>query len=109
MHQEFARLGWPEGDRAGRLAACALLLGLDGLGSSRDLSMGQAGYLARLLAGMPDAGGLAAELDARRQPALRAAAGSGPGLADLGCWLLVAVVAAVRSRRSARAGREGSR
>jgi hypothetical protein len=43
VHAEFARLG--VADRAERLAACAALLGLDGLGSTMDLTQGQAGKL----------------------------------------------------------------
>jgi hypothetical protein len=47
--REFSRLGFGENDRAERLAVCALLLGLSEVDSTRDLTMGQAGYLVRLL------------------------------------------------------------
>jgi len=46
---EFTRLGYARADRAERLAVSAELLGLDGLGSTRDLVMGQAGWLYRQL------------------------------------------------------------
>ena len=101
VHREFARLGWPEADRAGRLAACAVLLGLDGLATSRDLSMGQAGRLIRVLSELPDLRALSGELAARR-------AGPGrdredaPGVFEVACVVVLIVAAAVRSRRAAR-------
>jgi len=49
LHGQFRRLGFPRWetsrDRAARLAACAALLGIDRLDSTRDLTMGQAGIL----------------------------------------------------------------
>lgn len=45
--REFDRLGVD--DRPERLAICAALLGLDELGSTNDLVMGDAGYLVNLL------------------------------------------------------------
>jgi len=42
------------GDRAERLAVCAALLGLDELGSTADLVMGQAGSLYRMLLDVRD-------------------------------------------------------
>lgn len=45
--REFARLG--VSDRVERLAVCAALLELDGLESTRDLVMGQAGQLVAAL------------------------------------------------------------
>jgi len=47
IHRQFARLG--VGDRAERLAICAALLGLDELGSTTHLVMGQAGHLVGIL------------------------------------------------------------
>lgn len=47
--REFGRLGFGDADRAERLAVCAGMLGLAELGSTRDLTKGQAGYLVRLL------------------------------------------------------------
>lgn len=44
---ECARLGLD--DRAGRLAVCAVLAGLDELDSTRDLVMGDAGLIVRTL------------------------------------------------------------
>lgn len=46
---EFERLGFGEADRAGRLAVTAALAGLDRLGSTRDLTLGQAGKLCGML------------------------------------------------------------
>lgn len=52
---EFRRLGFDhQADRAERLAACAALLGLDGLDSIRDLVMGQAGQLVHALREVTD-------------------------------------------------------
>ena len=47
--REFTRLGFGDADRAERLAVCAELLELDELGSSGDLTMGQAGMLVNVL------------------------------------------------------------
>jgi hypothetical protein len=47
IHGECQRLGLT--DRAERLAVTATLLGLDGLDSTRDLVMGDAGRLVRML------------------------------------------------------------
>lgn len=63
---ECERLGLV--DRAGRLAACAALLGLAELGSTCDLCMGDAGRLLRLLRGCRDRGELDALLP-RPEPA----------------------------------------
>jgi hypothetical protein len=62
IHREFARLGYREAERAGRLAASAALLCLDGLDSSADLTLGEAGKLVRLLQGFTSRAELAAEL-----------------------------------------------
>jgi hypothetical protein len=53
IHGEFRRLGFIAAERDERLAACAALLGLDGLWSTRDLVMGDAGLLLRLLRELP--------------------------------------------------------
>jgi len=45
LHREFARLGFRTDDREERLELAAELLGLDGLGSFRGLSLGKAGWL----------------------------------------------------------------
>ena len=55
---EFERLG--VADRAERLAICAELLGLEELGSTSGLVMGQAGYLVNLLQRTRDRAELAA-------------------------------------------------
>lgn len=47
--REFERLGFDEAGRAERLAVCAALLGLDELGSTTELVMGQAGQLVNML------------------------------------------------------------
>lgn len=47
IHRQAARLGLT--DRAARLAVCAELLGLGSLGSTRDLSQGDAGRLVGIL------------------------------------------------------------
>jgi hypothetical protein len=50
--RQLDRLGLAaDADSAERLAVCARLLGLGDLGSTRDLTMGQAGQLVRLLVG----------------------------------------------------------
>jgi hypothetical protein len=51
---EFERLGFEEADRAERLAICAALAGLENLGSTADLTMGQAGQLYRMLLDIGD-------------------------------------------------------
>jgi hypothetical protein len=69
--REFGRLGFhDEHDRAERLAICAALLGLEELGSTRDLVMGQAGQLVNILQRVRDRGELAAvELSPRASAA----------------------------------------
>lgn len=101
VHREFARLGWPVADRAGRLAACAVLLGLDRLATSRDLSMGQAGRLIGVLSGLPDLRALSEELAAGRAASGRERE-DGPGVFEVACVVVLVVAAAVRSRRAAR-------
>jgi|SRR5450755_827184 hypothetical protein len=49
IRREFERLGFRETDRAERLAVSAAMLELGSLGSTRDLTMGQAGCLVCLL------------------------------------------------------------
>src|ERR1017187_8637887 len=49
IHREFERLGFREKDRAERLAVSAAMIELGSLGSTRDLTMGQAGCLVCLL------------------------------------------------------------
>ncbi|MHB1593889.1 MAG: hypothetical protein ACYCO9_06435 [Streptosporangiaceae bacterium] len=75
---ECDRLGLG-GDRDRRLAVCAAVLGLDGLGSTRDLQMGQAG---RLVAVLREAGSLGA-LDAPDAPDGTAAAPRGCLIAEV--------------------------
>jgi hypothetical protein len=65
---ECARLGLA--GRAERLAVLARLLGLDGLGSTADLTQGQAGRLVSLFQRIRDRSGL---------PEITAAAGGGQG------------------------------
>lgn len=58
--REFGRLGFhDERDRAERLGICTALLGLDELGSTSDLVMGQAGQLVNILQNVRDRGELA--------------------------------------------------
>jgi len=66
---QFMRLGFGEADRAGRLAICAALAGLDQLRSTCDLTIGQAGQLYRRLDGIGSRGELlaAAGLDEHDQ------------------------------------------
>lgn len=52
--REFERLGFGEADRAERLAICAALAGLEQLGSTTDLRMGEAGQVYRILLGVAD-------------------------------------------------------
>ena len=52
--REFERLGFGEADRAERLAICAALAGLENLGSTADLRMGEAGQVYRVLLGVAD-------------------------------------------------------
>jgi hypothetical protein len=49
--REFGRLGFTAADRAERLASAAAILDLPELGSIKDLVMGQAGQLLRVLQG----------------------------------------------------------
>lgn len=51
---------------------CAALLGLDGLGSTGELVMGQAGLLVHALRQIPSPADLSAVLAAKMQPADRA-------------------------------------
>jgi hypothetical protein len=76
--RQFERLGFTGSDRAERLTISAALLGLDGLGSTKDLTMGQAGQLYRTLAGIRGRG----ELRAAARLAGEDQAG-GPTLADV--------------------------
>ncbi len=76
IHGEFRRLGYAPRDRDQRLAGSAAMLGLGQLASTRDLTMGEAGRLLRLLMDCPDRAAqqrLAAS--ASRREALRNAAG----------------------------------
>jgi hypothetical protein len=65
IQREFTRLGYARAERDERLALSAELLGLDGLGSTRDLVKGQAGLLLHTLLDT----GSRAELDALLAPA----------------------------------------
>jgi hypothetical protein len=58
--REFERLGFGEADRAERLAICAALAGLENLGSTADLRMGEAGQVYRVLLAVGDRGELLA-------------------------------------------------
>ena len=64
IHGECARLGFTEAGRDERLTACATLLGLDRLLSTRHLVMGDAGRLLGLLRQIPDRVALDAEVAA---------------------------------------------
>ncbi len=54
IRREFERLGLGADGRAERLAISAVLLGFGGLDSTRDLTMGDAGRLYRMLLGFRD-------------------------------------------------------
>jgi hypothetical protein len=75
---ECERLGLT--DRDERLAVCAAMLGLDELGSVRDLTMGQAGQLVRALRSARSRGDLP---DPRGDPDLPDGRGPGAELAFL--------------------------
>jgi hypothetical protein len=76
---EFQRLGLAgPGDRPERLAVCAALLGIDRLGSTRELVMGQAGQLVHALRHVPARADLAAVVAARKRAADQAAARAAP-------------------------------
>jgi len=68
LHRHFERLGYRRADRDDRLATCAALLGLDGLATMTDLRQGQAGQLARMLAGIRTRAQLAAAPGAQLPP-----------------------------------------
>ncbi|MGA2828445.1 MAG: hypothetical protein ABSF03_20265 [Streptosporangiaceae bacterium] len=63
IRYEFERLDFTGDDRAERLAACAALLGLGELASTKDLTKGQAGQLYRMLLDFRDRDELAAAAD----------------------------------------------
>lgn len=85
IHAEFARLGFTAAERAERLAATAGLLGLEGLWSTRDLVMGDAGRLVGMLRQLAD------------RPALDAAiATPSPEPAERGMTLAEALAEVVR-------------
>jgi hypothetical protein len=65
---EFERLGFGYADRAERLAVSAAILGLDELGSVKDLVMGQAGRLLRVLHGCQDRASLPVPPPAAARP-----------------------------------------
>jgi hypothetical protein len=64
VNNQFWYLGFRRADRAERLAACAALLGLDGLSSTKDLTAREAEQLVRMLAQLRARGQLATVLAA---------------------------------------------
>jgi hypothetical protein len=97
IHREFARLGVT--DRAERLAICAALLGVDDLGSTTHLVMGQAGQLYAELLGLADRDELlaAAGLDDEHQGE---APGSAPTFAEVIRAALVQLYATIAQTRT---------
>jgi len=88
--REFGRLGFGEGDRTERLAACAALLGLDELDTTGDLTMGQAGQLVGTLMRFADRGELTA---AAYPPGGGSADGSGQPAGRVAHWELIRAIA----------------
>jgi hypothetical protein len=88
IHREFERLGFREKDRAERLSVSAAMLELGSLGSTRDLTMGQAGCLVCLLLVTGDR----SELPAPGRPAAVEADDAG---CDRDCSTLAAVIRAM--------------
>jgi hypothetical protein len=87
IRREFGRLGLGAGGRAERLAISAALLGLGGLGSTRALTMGEAGRLYRMLLDFRDRDEMAAAVDLRSEgqggkPACEELASDGVSVAD---------------------------
>jgi hypothetical protein len=68
IHREATRLGLH--DRTERLAVIAALAGLDGLGSTRDLTQGQAGQAVRVLSELPERKTAAVREPVSRPPAV---------------------------------------
>lgn len=114
--REFGRLGFhPRYDRAERLAACAALLGVDELGSTADLTQGQAGQLVNVLRLTTDRAALARAAaapadcgtggghhgqDQGDELAGAAAVVNGPvSLPAVLAWIVAAICAAVRGER----------
>jgi hypothetical protein len=88
LHAEFERLGYHPADRDARLAVCAALLGLESLGSTCDLTMGDAGRLVRMLLDTGDR----SELPAPGRPA---PAGADDAGRDRECLTLTAAIRAI--------------
>jgi hypothetical protein len=88
IRREFERLGFREKDRAERLAVSAAMLELGSLGSTRDLTMGQAGCLVCLLLVTGDR----SELPAPGRPA---AAGTDDAGCNRDCSTMAAMIRAM--------------
>jgi hypothetical protein len=88
---EFGRLGFGAHDRDQRLATAAAILGLDTLGSIRDLVMGDAGRLLHILQRTRDR----SELSALASSAERGAGDVAPGHEGTLSGALIRVLAAV--------------
>lgn len=104
----FERLGLhPRRDRAERLAVCAALLGIRELGSTSDLSMGQAGRLISTLRHLRDRADLPAPAALPAHAAETAGGDQGSGtdgvvtLADALRRLGVFIAAALHQRQDA--------
>lgn len=69
LNNRFWYLGYRPADRQARLAACAVLLGVESLASAKDLTAGQAGRLVRVLGEFSTSSELQAALDAAAKPA----------------------------------------
>jgi hypothetical protein len=87
IRREFGRLGLGADGRAERLAISAALLGLGGLDSTRDLTMGEAGRLYRMLLDFRHRDELATAVDLGGEgqggaPAYEKLASDGVSLAD---------------------------
>lgn len=88
---EFRRLGYRPGDRARRLAVSAALLGRTRLDSTRDLVMGDAGRLLRLLRAIRDP----ADLPGRHAAAVLPPAGEAPGIVAALAHIMTALAVAL--------------
>jgi len=104
LHREFARLGFMVADREERLDLAAELLGLDGLGSFRELTLGKAGWLLSHVSRC----GTLAELE---EAAAAALVPQEPGRQDgpSGACTLAQLIAVIATewRRAEQRGRDG--
>jgi hypothetical protein len=89
VNNQFWYLGYRRADRAERLAACAALLELNELASTKDLTAAQAGQLVRVLAQLRSRGELRAVIGADAGKPLLARAAGEPVEVDPGTLAVV--------------------